>query len=443
MSISEETWHPALPLDPPHQCDGETMEHDHTNKPCCHFCDHPLEHVFADLGKQPLANLNLTSDQVDGEKRYPLIARVCGNCLLVQVDDAVPASDIFSDYDYFSSYSDSWVAHAKSYADQMIPRLGLSDTSLVAEVASNDGYLLQHFRNAGIPVLGIDPAANVAAVAIQKGIPTEVAFFGRETGARVARQNGHADLIAANNVLAHVPDTKDFVAGFAELLAPEGVATFEFPHLLRMIERVEYDTIYHEHYFYLSLLVVERILASAGLRVFDVEELPTHGGSLRVFACHKAASYQETERLGVVRHEEHLARLDDISGYEGFASKIEAVKESFKHFLNAAKAEGRTVAAYGAAAKGNTFLNSLGIKYPDLVAVFDRNPRKQDKLTPGSHIPILPPEEIERVKPDYLVILPWNLADEISRTVKLSAWGGKFVIAAGVTRILEGVAPLL
>lgn len=407
--------------------------------PACHFCGSPLENTFADLGAQPLSNRNLHPGEETSEKRYPLIARVCGNCLLVQVDDAVPASEIFSDYDYFSSFSDSWVAHAKAYADQMIPGLGLTAASLVVEVASNDGYLLQHFHAAGIPVLGIDPAANVAEVAIKKGIQTEVAFFGRETAARAAHQHGKADLIAANNVLAHVPDTRDFVAGFAELLAPEGVATFEFPHILRLIEQVEFDTIYHEHYFYLSLYVVERMLASAQLRVFDVEELATHGGSLRVYACHQASSKQTSERLAVVRREEKLAKLDELSGYADFPEKIAAVKASFLTFLERAKAEGKTVAGYGAAAKGNTFLNTVGIVYPDFAAIFDRNPRKQGKLTPGSHIPILAPGDIERLRPDYLVILPWNIADEIRSAIDLSPWGGKFVIAARETQILDGL----
>ncbi len=402
----------------------------------CRYCGTPLEHVFADLGSTALANRNLKSHEVEGEQRYPLIARICGNCLLVQVDDSVPPGEIFSDYDYFSSFSSSWVAHAKRYADQMIDRFSLSGESRVVEIASNDGYLLQHFQARGIEVLGVDPAANVAQAAIAKGISTEVGFFGRELARSLAARGLKADVMAANNVLAHVPDTLDFAGGFAELLKPDGVATFEFPHVLRQIEHLQFDTIYHEHFFYLSLYAVEQIFRSAGMRVFDIEELPTHGGSLRVFACLEYAAHRPQPGLFQMRALERDAKLDQIEGYLGFKDRIAGVRQSFREFLEGARAEGRTVAAYGAAAKGNTFLNFCGVVHPEIIAVFDRNPAKQGKLTPGSHIPIHPPEKIAELRPDYMVILPWNLADEIRADIDLSPWHGRFVIAAGQTRVL-------
>ncbi len=408
-----------------------------TSMPHCRFCASPLNTTFADLGSTPLANRNLTPGTEAAEQRYPLIARVCGACLLVQVDDSVPPDAIFSDYDYFSSFATSWVEHAGRYATAMRARFGLTPKSLVVEVASNDGYLLQHFKSAGVPVLGIEPARNVAGAAIAKGIDTEVAFFGRETAKRLRDAGRSADLMAANNVLAHVPDTRDFVGGFAVLLKPDGVATFEFPHVLRQIEGVQFDTIYHEHFFYLSLVAVERIMASAGLRVFDVEELPTHGGSLRLFVCHQAATHAPSAGLTAMRVLEHKHHLDTLDGYLGFANKIMAVKSSFAAFMARAKAEGKTVAAYGAAAKGNTFLNVCGIGHPDIKAVYDRNPAKQGKLTPGTHIPIRDPERLRIDKPDYIVILPWNIADEVVSSMQfVKDWGGRFVIAVPETRIL-------
>lgn len=405
--------------------------------PSCRFCGKPLEHIFADLGRTPLANSNLKPDEVGSEKRYPLIARVCSACLLVQIDASVPPDEIFSDYDYFASFSNSWVAHAQRYAAAMINRFGLGPASRVVEVASNDGYLLQHFHAAHIPVLGIDPAANVAAAAIAKGIPTEVVFFGTKTARELAARGCMADLMAANNVLAHVPDTRDFVGGFATLLKPEGVATFEFPHVLRLIAGMQFDTIYHEHFFYLSLLVVEQIVGAVGLRVFDVEELATHGGSLRLYVCHRAAGHPESSHVEAMRKRERAARLDTIEGYLAFAGGIDRVRQSFRTFLATARAAGSTVAAYGAAAKGNTFLNVCAVAHPEITAVFDRNPVKQGKLTPGSHIPILPPERIGELRPDYLVILPWNIADEIRQSIDLSAWGGRFVVAVPETRMLD------
>jgi SAM-dependent methyltransferase len=408
--------------------------------PHCRFCGENLEHDLVDLGSTPLANSYVTQEDVarERDKAYPLHARVCSSCFLVQVDAPVSPKDIFSDYAYFSSYSDSWVEHARSFANAMIARFGLSGSSLVVEVASNDGYLLQHFVAAGIPVLGIEPAANVAETARAKNVPTEVAFFGVETAKRLAAQGVAADLTVANNVLAHVPDVGDFVAGFAIILKPEGVASFEFPHILNLIRELQFDTIYHEHFSYLSLVAVERILDACGLRAFDVEELSTHGGSLRLFVCHATARHETTDRLLALRAKEKSARLGELDGYLGFAEKVEGVKRSFLKFLARAKAEGKRVAAYGAAAKGNTFLNVCGVGSKDIVCVFDRSAAKQGRLLPGSHIPIRAPHEIRDVAPDYMVILPWNLRDEISRQMSvIGEWGGKLVTALPTTRIFD------
>lgn len=394
-------------------------------------------HVFADLGATPLANANVTPAGVANEKSYPLIVRVCGGCLLVQADDAVPPEHIFSDYDYFSSYSQSWVEHARGYAETMIDRLELGSRSLVVEVASNDGYLLQHFKSAGIPVLGIEPAANVAASAISKGIDTEVMFFGEKTASNIVARHGKANLTVANNVLAHVPDTRDFMAGFARILNDDGVATFEFPHVARLIEGLQFDTIYHEHFFYLSLATVEKIAASAGLRVFDVEELATHGGSLRLYLCHRHARHAQTANVDKIRRDEHAAQLDRIDGYLSFDARIARVREEFLAFLAGARSEGKIVAAYGAAAKGNTFLNYCGVTSRDIVAVFDRNPAKQGKLTPGSHIPIRAPADLAEIRPDLLIILPWNIADEIRASIDLSPWNGKFVVAIPTITVFQ------
>lgn len=409
--------------------------------PNCRFCHAPLTQDFLDLGRQPLANAYLTPTQLQAgtEKAWPLRTRVCGACFLVQADDPVGADEIFDEgYAYFSSYSPSWVAHAKRYAETMIARFGLGPQSLVIEVASNDGYLLQHFAAQGVPVLGVEPAANTAQAAIAKGVPTEVAFFNAGTAADLAGRGLAADLIAANNVLAHVPDIGGFVAGFPKVLKAEGVLTFEFPHLLNLIELVQFDTIYHEHYSYLSLLAVEKVLRAHGLRPFDVEHLPTHGGSLRLFCCHATAGHAETQALGDLRARERAAGLDRLSTYEGFTAKVEAVRDCFLTFLASAKAEGRVVAAYGAAAKGNTFLNYCGVTAHDIVAVFDANPHKQDRFLPGSHVPIFAPERLDDIKPDYVLILPWNLKDEImAQLAHISGWGGRFVICTPETRVVS------
>ena len=351
---------------------------------------------------------------------------------------SVPPDAIFSDYAYFSSYSDSWVEHARRYAEAAIARFQLGPNSLVVEVASNDGYLLQHFRERNVPVFGIEPAANVARVAIAKGIATEVAFFGTATARRLAAQGKHADLMVANNVLAHVPDIRDFVAGFALLLKPEGVATFEFPHVLNLIREVQFDTIYHEHFSYLSLLAVEHVLAEAGLKAIDVERIPTHGGSLRLYAARQDSSHEPAPSLDALRATEHAARLDRLEGYEGFSERVEAVKSGFLSFIADAKAAGRKIAAYGAAAKGNTFLNYCGVTKDDIFCVFDRSAAKQGKLLPGSHIPILAPARLAAMQPDYLVILPWNLATEITAmNTVLTSWGGRYVVAIPQLRIFS------
>lgn len=408
--------------------------------PTCRFCRAPLTQTFVDLGDQPLANSYLTQAQLDAgtERSYPLRTRVCGRCFLVQADDPVSADAIFDEgYAYFSSYSASWVAHAKRYADAMKSRFGLEPQSLVIEVASNDGYLLQHFKNAGVPVLGVEPTANTAAVAVEKGIPTEVSFFNVATGKALAARGVQADLMAGNNVLAHVPDIGDFLGGFRHVLKPEGVLTFEFPHLLNLIEQVQFDTIYHEHYSYLSLLAVEQVLRANGLRPFDVELLPTHGGSLRLFCAHEASSHQETRALIDLRARESAAGLDRLETYDGFTTRVEAVREAFLAYLAEAKAAGRKVAAYGAAAKGNTFLNYCGVTAADIVAAFDANPHKQGRFLPGSHVPIHAPEKVADFRPDDILILPWNLKDEIiGQLAHVKDWGGRFIVAAPEPRVV-------
>ncbi len=397
----------------------------------CRFCHKPLTRSFVDLGLQPLANSYVPLAKAgQPEPRYPLHARVCDGCLLVQVDHDVPAEAIFSDYAYFSSYATSWVEHARRYAVAMTERFGLGPQSLVVEVASNDGYLLQHFKAAGIAVLGVEPAANVAAVAEQKGIPSEVAFFNRETAERLKAAGKMADLMAANNVMAHVPELNQFISGFAVLLKPEGVLTVEFPHLLNLIEQVQFDTIYHEHYSYLSLLAAEKIFAAHGLRVFDVEELPTHGGSLRLYVCHRDAAHVDTVGLARLRKTEATAGLDRLAAYDDFAPRVAAVRDELRGFLAAAKTDGKTVCAYGAAAKGNTLLNYCGLTTQEIVAVYDKNPHKQNHLLPGSQIPIRAPEAIAEDRPDYLLILPWNLKAEVAtEQAQIRGWNGHFVIA--------------
>jgi SAM-dependent methyltransferase len=365
-----------------------------------------------------------------GEMFFPLHAFVCGKCFLVQLEEFESPEHIFSDYAYFSSYSKSWLRHAEQYANAMIKRFSLNAASKVVEIASNDGYLLQYFVETGIPVLGIEPAANVAKVAVERGVPTEVLFFGEETAKRMRTAGHAADLMAANNVLAHVPDILDFTAGFRVLLKPEAVVTLEFPHLLRMIEHAQFDTIYHEHFSYLSLGAVDYVLRKNKLRVFDVEELTTHGGSLRVFVCHDASGHATQPAIARVLQEEKLAGLTSLAGYEGFARNAIDIKCAALEFLIGAHRQGKTVVGYGAAAKGNTFLNYCGIGPELLTAVADRSPHKQNTLLPGSRIPVVSPERLFASKPDYVLILPWNLKNEIiSELAELRGWGGQFITA--------------
>jgi hypothetical protein len=385
--------------------------------------------TFVDLGMSPLCESYVPESQLDeAETFYPLHVRLCDACLLVQLPAYVPGEDIFSDYAYFSSYSDSWVAHAKRYAEEMTDGLGLTPDSLVTEVASNDGYLLQHFGAAGIPVLGVEPAANVAEAARARGIRTEVRFLGADTGQEIAQRYGRADLVAANNVFAHVPDIRGFAAGLRALVKDEGTVTLEFPHLLRLIERRQYDTIYHEHFSYLSLLTSSRALATAGLRVTDVRELGTHGGSLRVYARPEENAGEPSARVKTVLAEEEQAGLHTVAGHEGFAAAVLKIKSDLLGFLLAAAGEGRPVAGYGAPGKGNTLLNHCGIRSDLLSYTVDRSPFKQGKFLPGTHIPIYAPERLAETKPDYILVLPWNLRDEISRQLSyVGSWGGKLV----------------
>jgi SAM-dependent methyltransferase len=396
----------------------------------CRLCGVPLTRTFVDLGMSPLCESYVPAERLDEpEVFYPLHVRLCEACLLVQLPAYVPGEEIFTDgYAYFSSYSDSWVAHAKRYAEAMIERLDLTSGHLVTEVASNDGYLLQHFQAAGIPVLGVEPAANVAEAARARGIRTEVQYLGAATGQQIAASHGRADLVAANNVFAHVPDIRDFAAGLRALVKDDGMVTLEFPHLLRLIERRQYDTIYHEHFSYLSLLTSSRALATAGLRVADVEELTTHGGSLRVYARPDEAAGEPGERVKAVLAAEEAAGLHTVEGHDGFAAAVLKIKSDLLGFLLTAASEGRSVAGYGAPGKGNTLLNHCGIRSDLLAYTVDRSPVKQGWFLPGTHIPIYAPERLAETRPDYILVLPWNLREEISQQLAyVRSWGGRLV----------------
>jgi SAM-dependent methyltransferase len=405
----------------------------------CRLCGTPLSVTFADLGMSPLANSYLSAEQLARkEPLYPLHAYVCAACRLVQVPQFESAENIFGEYAYFSSYSESWLAHARRFAEAATKRFALGAGSLVVEVASNDGYLLQYFARAGVPVLGIEPARNVARAAEEKGIPTRVRFMGRRLADELVAEGRQADLLVGNNVFAHVPDLHDFTAGLARTLKPEGTLSLEFPHLLRLIEESQFDTIYHEHFSYFSLVTAGNALARHGLEVFDVEELPTHGGSLRVYACHaEYAASRATANPGRVRQAEARAGLDDLVTYQAFAKQVQATKESLLRFLDEAKRQGKQVVAYGAPAKGNTLLNYCGVR-PDLIAyTVDRSPHKQGLYLPGTHIPIHAPERIAETRPDYVLILPWNLRDEIvSQMAHVRTWGGKFVLPVPQVQIV-------
>jgi SAM-dependent methyltransferase len=404
----------------------------------CRLCGNSLTHTFVDLGMSPLCESYIASAQLDeAEVFYPLHVRLCSSCLLVQLPAYVSGEHIFSDYAYFSSYSDSWVAHAKRYSETMISRLSLTPGSLVTEVASNDGYLLQHFLAAGIPVLGVEPAGNVAEVARSRGIRTEVEFLGAETGAGIAGRHGQADLVAANNVFAHVPDIRGFAAGLRALVKDTGLVTLEFPHLLRLMERRQFDTIYHEHYSYLSLITASRALGTAGLTVVDVDELSTHGGSLRVHARPQETAGEPTTRVKAVLDLEESAGLHTVAGHEGFAADVLKIKSELLEFLLAAARDGRSVAGYGAPGKGNTLLNHCGVRADLLSYTVDRSPVKQGKFLPGTHIPIYAPERLAETRPDYVLVLPWNLKEEISQQLEyIRSWGGRLVFPIPALEII-------
>ncbi len=394
----------------------------------CRFCQAPLEDVFADLGSSPLANSYLPPEQLGAmEPYYPLRALVCGRCFLVQLEEFESPERIFSDYAYFSSYSKSWLEHARGYVELIVARLGLGEESQVVEVASNDGYLLQYFRAHGVPVLGVEPAANVAAVARERGVPTLVEFFGRATAATVAASSP-ADLVVANNVLAHVPDINDFVGGVKALLKPGGVVTMEFPHLLRLLEDKQWDTIYHEHFSYLSFLTACRVFEAHGLRLWDVEELSTHGGSLRIYGAHaEDAGHADSQRAEELRERERAAGLERLATYTDYAPGAAADKRQILSFLIALKDEGRRVVGYGAPAKGNTLLNYCGVGGDFLDYTVDLSPHKQGRFLPGSRLPIRDPEVLREERPDVVVILPWNLSEEIAREhAYVREWGGRF-----------------
>ena len=397
----------------------------------CRFCGAALRRTFVDLGMSPLCETYPSAADLNRpEMYYPLHVYVCETCFLVQLDQYESAEKIFGDYPYFSSYSDSWLKHCETYCESMRQRFGLDEKSFVVEVASNDGYLLQYFVRNQVPVLGIEPAANVAKVAVEKGVPTLARFFGTRLATELASKGTCADLIIGNNVLAQVPDLNDFVEGLKILLKPQGILTLEFPHLLQLIERNEFDTIYHEHFSYFSFLTAVRILNSHGLKVFDVEELPTHGGSLRVFACRTEDSARHIEpNVAKILEQEKKARLDCVEGYETFASQVKQTKFALVDFLLNAAQQGKTVAGYGAPGKSATLLHYCGIGKDLIAYTVDRSPHKQGRFLPGSHIPIYHPDRIRETKPDYVVILPWNLKDEIIDQLHfIREWGGQFVV---------------
>jgi 2-polyprenyl-3-methyl-5-hydroxy-6-metoxy-1,4-benzoquinol methylase len=399
----------------------------------CRFCQHPLEHTFVNLGGSPISNDFLSVEQLEkSEKFYPLHTYVCDRCFLVQLPEVESREYIFGDgdYAYFSSYSESWLKHCERYTNLMVDRFGFDRSSQVIEIASNDGYLLQYFQNQNIPVLGIEPAANVAAVAEAKGIPTLTKFFGVQTSTELVALNKQADLLLGNNVLAHVPDLNDFVAGMKLLLKPEGIITIEFPHLLQLITQNQFDTIYHEHFSYFSFLTVEQVFTAHGLTLFDVEELPTHGGSLRIYGKHiENNKLTVADRVAELKAKEVAAGLDRIDTYLDFTKQVESIKRQLLTFLIQAKSEGKSVVGYGAPAKGNTLLNYCGVRTDFIDYTVDRSPHKQGLFLPGTHIPIHSPDRIAETKPDYLLILPWNLRSEIiEQMAQIRDWGGKFIV---------------
>jgi SAM-dependent methyltransferase len=419
---------------------GADEPHDPALYPPCRFCGAPLRHTFSDLGMSPPCESYLSAQQLNRmEPFYPLHVRLCDHCFLVQLEEYVRPDQIFTEYAYFSSYSDSWLAHAKAYAERMVERFHLGPHSQVVELASNDGYLLQYFAQRGIRVLGVEPASNVARVAMDKGIPTLVKFFGHEVAQEMVDGGTQADLLAANNVFAHVPDLRSFTAGMKTLLKPQGVITLEFPHLMRLMEGNQFDTIYHEHFSYFSFITATRVLAEFGLVVFDVEELPTHGGSLRVYARHEDdGSRPVGARVGELARREELAGFTDLAAYRTFDERVKQTKRRILSFFIEAKREGKSVAGYGAPGKGNTLLNYCGIRTDFLDYTVDRNPYKHGKFLPGTHIPVFAPERIRQTRPDYVFILPWNLKAEIREQLSyVREWGGKLVVPIPDLEILE------
>ena len=406
----------------------------------CLFCESTDQELVLPLGNQPLANSYLRpEDLVKEEPVYPLDLYICRACKMCHIEAVATSEDIFSDYAYFSSFSTSWLEHAEKYTSQVINRLKLNKDSHVVEIASNDGYLLQYMKANGIPCTGVEPAANVAEAAVGKGIPTEVAFWGVETATRMKEEGKAADLMIANNVLAHVPTLNDFVAGFKVLLKPQGVATFEFPHLKALVEQRQFDTIYHEHFHYYALTTVNRLFAHHGLTIFDVEQLKSHGGSLRIYVRHSEDNtHAITSQVALLIKQELDAGMETLDYYHTFAKSVEGVRADFLQFLKEAKANAKVVAAYGAPAKGNTMLNYCGVTSEDIAYTLDRNPHKQNCYLPGTKIPIHDPDHATEHKPDYLVILPWNLKKEImDQMAHIREWGGKFVVAIPTLEILD------
>jgi hypothetical protein len=405
----------------------------------CRSCAGPLTHSFLDLGMSPLCESFLNASQLDSmEPYFPLHAYVCDRCFLVQLKEYVSPANIFSEYAYFSSYSTSWVAHARAYCTMIKQRLNLGPGSLAIELASNDGYLLQHFLPLNVPVLGIEPALNVAQVAISKGIPTRIDFFGEKLAAQLVEEGRMADLIIGNNVVAQIPDLNDFVAGMVRLLKPQGVITLEFPHIERLMAENQFDTIYHEHFSYFSLGTIERMAAHHRLKVFDVEELSTHGGSLRVYLAHAASARSLTNRVAAMIGRERSQGLCDLSSYSTFGEQVKETKRKLLTFLISAKNAGKKICGYGAPGKGNTLLNYCGIGTDFLDFTVDRNPYKHGRFTPGMHIPIYPVEAIAEARPDYILILPWNLKQEIIRQMSfVKDWGGKFIVPIPRVSIID------
>ena len=407
----------------------------------CRFCGASLEHTFCDLGMSPLSNSFLSEQQLQQmEPFYPLHAYVCEKCFLVQLQEFESPQHIFAqDYAYFSSYSQTWLDHARNYADYMVRRFGFGPNSQVIEIASNDGYLLQYFKQKNVPVLGIEPAENCAQAAEQIGIPTLVRFFGTALAKELQAQGKSANLLLGNNVLAHVPDLNDFVAGLKILLKPHGVITMEFPHLLRLMLENQFDTIYHEHFSYFSFYTVEKVFARHGLKLFDVEQLPTHGGSLRIFGTHaEDATLKSSDRVQRLREEEIAFGIAELKTYLGFSEQVKRTKRKLLEFLVNAKASGKTIVGYGAPAKGNTLLNYCGIRSDFLDYTVDRSPHKQGKFLPGTHVPVHAPEKIRETRPDYVLILPWNIKDEIMEQIaEIRSWGGRFVVPIPEVRVLD------